>query len=127
MIRVTRLDTEKIGPVLWKLNRPLLYATKSGMMHIPKGFVTDGASCPQILWAFCSPMSGNQAEAAVLHDYLYSRDSGTGLSRKEADQMFKNSMLNEGVSPLKSAIIYSGVRIGGKKSWKVKFSKDKVK
>jgi len=139
--RITNLESEKIGPQLWRLTRPLIFRLIPAKLikdiklfnnlikelKVPANFITDGASCPKILWAFCSPMTGPQAEAAVLHDWLYSRDSGAICKRKQADKIFYNAMLDGGTSKLKARLIYHGVRIGGRGSWKKCKSKDKIK
>ena len=130
MYRLTNLDTEKIGKILWKLNKPLRFATHVGLISIPKYFITDGASCPKILWSLCSPMSGPQVEAAILHDFLYSKDSdnlGLLLNRKTVDKMFLAAMLANGTKKWRAKAIYFGVRMGGKKSYKACYSHTKVR
>jgi len=72
-------------------------------------------------------MSGPEAEAAVLHDWLYSRDSGPGLSRKQADQIFYDAMVGNGTNKVRAKAIYWGVRMGGGSSFKKCYSIDKVK
>lgn len=130
MVRITNLDTEKIDAVLWRLNKPLTFATHLGLISVPKNFISDGASCPQILWSLCSPMSGLQAEAALLHDFLYSKDSdvlGLLINRKIVDKMFLDAMIADGTNKVRAKTIYYGVRIGGSKSYKAIFSIDKIK
>lgn len=127
IIRISNLDSEKIGPNLWRLNRPLLFGLPHGVITVPKNFITDGASRPQSMASICNRMSGHEAEAAVLHDYLYSKDSNLGFSRKQADVIFRDAMLDGGVKPWKAKLIYLGVRAGGKASFKKLHSIDKVK
>lgn len=125
--RLSNLETEKIDHQLWRLTRRLLYINTNGFITIPAGFITDGASCPKILWSLCSPMTGPQAEAAVMHDWFYSKDSGAGLSRKQADRLFFDAMIENGTGRFKANLIYSGVRMGGSASWKKCYSLDKIK
>lgn len=125
--RITNLDTEKIGHILWRLNKPLLWATSNGMITVPTNFLTDGASCPNILWSLCSPMSGPQVCAAVAHDYLYSKDCGLHYTREQADQLFYDMMIVDGTPKWRAKLIYMGVRAGGKKSFKKCHSLDKIK
>ena len=129
MIRITNLDTEKIDHLLWRLDKPLTFGTGIGLVSVPKNFITDGASCPRILWTLCSPMSGPQAEAAVLHDFLYSKDSNNicNVSRKLADQLFYDAMVSNGTGKARAKAIYWGVRAGGSGSYKSCFSIEKVK
>ena len=125
--RISNLDTEKIGADLWRLNRPLLFGMINGVITVKKNFITDGASRPQLIGSLCNRMSGLEAEAAVLHDWLYSKDSGPGLCRKQADQLFYDAMRVEGVQKWRAKAIYWGVRFGGQKSWKACHSVDKIK
>jgi hypothetical protein len=127
IFRISNLETEKIDHQLWRLTRPLMFGTMGGLLTVPKGFITDGASCPKILWSLCSPMTGPQAEAAVLHDYLYSKDSHIIVDRKQADQLFYEAMIANGTSIVKAQLIYRGVRLGGSGSWKKRHSLDKIK
>lgn len=125
-MRITNLETEKIGDQLWRVTSPLVFSEL--YKGVPEGFVTDGASCPKILWALCAPMSGPQAEAAILHDYLYSKDSRYVYTlRKQADKIFLDAMLADGTPKWKAHLIYWGVRLGGGKSFKACHSKDKLK
>jgi len=129
-MRITNLDTEKIGKLLWRLNSPLTFTTHVGELSVPKNFVTDGASCPKVLWSLCSPMSGPHAEAAVLHDFLYSMDSDVlelKLNRKSVDQLFLKEMRNAGTSWFKARLIYRGVKAGRKGSYKKCYSTEKIK
>lgn len=127
IIRISNLDTEKIGPNLWRLNRPMLFGLPNGVITVKKNFITDGASRPQATGSLCNRMSGLEAEAAVLHDWLYSRDSGPGLSRKQADQLFYDAMVDGGVQKWRAKLIYAGVRMCGTGSWKKCHSIDKIK
>ena len=128
MFKINNLKTEKIGKVLWRLVAPLTFGTSKTLITIPKGFVTDGASTPNFLYGVCAPMAGNQAVAAVLHDYLYSKDSNEfhSVSRKTADDLFYAAMRSEGVSWLKAKTIYLSVRAGGASSYKKCYSREKV-
>lgn len=127
VIRVTNLDTEKIGRNLWRLNKPMIFALPNGSISVKMNFITDGASRPQIAGSLCNRMSGHEAEAAVLHDWLYSKDSGPGLRRIQADKIFYDAMVDGGVAVWRAKLIYAGVRIGGASSWKACHSIDKIK
>lgn len=127
VVRVTNLDSEKIGANLWRLNKPLIYVLRGGEIVVPRNFYTDGASRPQSMGSLCNRMSGPEAEAAILHDWLYSKDSGAGLSRKQCDQIFRDAMQDAGVPKWRARLIFLGVRAGGKRSYKACHSIDKVK
>lgn len=86
---------------------------------IPPGFETDFASVPRSLWNILPPI-GKHNKAALLHDWLYVNNIGT---RKQADKLFYNVMLQHDVERTAARIMYLGVRIGGKKWWKAKGNK----
>lgn len=99
----------------WVLMEDHKVTTDSGFtITVPKGFVTDLDSVPRIPFVFFIA-KGRTVESAVVHDYLYR----TGLvSRKEADDIFYELMIKEGVSSFRSWYIYSAVRLFGGFSWK---------
>lgn len=90
---------------------------------VHKGFVTDGASIPRLLWGFIPPLS-RYGQAAVLHDYL--RDVGTyyiedddinqqpeitaQMSVKQADEVFLEAMGVLKVNIIKRYLMYYAVR-----------------
>lgn len=83
---------------------------------VPAGFLTDGASIPRALWSFASPI-GRHAQAAILHDYLCEcltvMVDGTPefITRKEADQIFRESLMVLGVPKLKARTMYMAVSV----------------
>lgn len=112
-------------------------------MVVPEGFVTDLASIQPlrfILPAMYALLSGYGDRAAVVHDYLYCRRGyifvGSGniagnescgeyscspfvsVSRKRADQIFKQALRDEGVARWRAAIFYYGVRAFGWSAWR---------
>ena len=74
---------------------------------VPKGWVVDGASIPQPLWAFVGgPFSGKYRDASVIHDYF------CDVRRRpwdEVHQLFYDAMRVSGVSPLKAKLMYLAV------------------
>jgi len=84
---------------------------------IPKGFYTDGASIPRWLWSVTgSPFAGNYIEAAVIHDFLYHLAIDKKLkltTRKHADDIFYQCMLEYGVPEREAKIKYRAVRLFG--------------
>lgn len=77
---------------------------------IPKGFITDFGSVPQIFQSFVSPI-GKPTKAYVLHDYLCVKAKKGELSRKEADEIFLKAMKRLKVRKIKRKIIYFYVRL----------------
>lgn len=72
----------------WELLAPLTYISGPLTVVVPKGFVTDFASTPRVLWPLVPP-TGRYTRAAVVHDYLYR--SGV-TSRVLADAVFLEAM-----------------------------------
>lgn len=119
------LSTTKIGPQLWRLDAPLIMHVHNRTFVVPKGFITDGASVPRALWRIAPPMTGTHAEAAVLHDYLYSLDCLTRFTHHEADKIFLDAMQGMGTSWFVRNTLYSGVYTCGGLSFRKVLSKDK--
>lgn len=126
--RLTNLETEKIDHKLWRVTKPLVF--QKGTLDwtttvVPAGFITDGASAPWMAYSLCPPMGGAHAEAAVLHDWYYSLDSGD-IGRKTADSIFYHAMISNGTSVARAKAIYLSVRMGGSASFKKCHSIDKI-
>lgn len=117
------------------------WKAKGSIVEIPKGFVTDLASVPCLLRPIFNP-GGLCRYSAIVHDYLYdclgwvatthNRDRSGELirrasplvkryTRKEADEIFYEALLCEGMAKWKAALMYRGVRVFGgyhTKQWK---------
>ncbi len=57
-----------LHPITWKPNPD--QADQYKAVEVPKGFVTDLASIPQVFWNVLRP-DDKYAYAAIVHDYLY--------------------------------------------------------
>ena len=101
----------------WRLTEEFDFAIgaeNSGKtVDVPKGFATDFASVPSLLW-FILPKWGKYGNAAVIHDYLYYDQS---TSRFEADKIFLEGMIVLDVPLWQRFCLYTGVRIGGWWPW----------
>ena len=92
-------------------------------VRVPKGFVTDFASIPRGLWNLWPPAAGKHSKPAVVHDVCYLRgyidtdQARKFISRKDADDIFKEAMQVAGVNWFSRSIIYAGVRVGGGSAW----------
>jgi hypothetical protein len=109
---------------IFRLTASFRYHSSVGTIRIPKGFHTDGASVPKIFWNIFSPF-GSYFSAALVHDFLYSKDSDSIFSaadRAEADHIFLEAMYNAGVGWLTRHTVHSAVRMGGWASYKKKHS-----
>ncbi len=105
----------------WRLETPLTYAVGSknsfSTIIVPAGFVTDGASVPQPLWAIL-PAWGRYSRAAVLHDFLVAAlRSGAphphAPKRRIADRIFLEAMKVCGVHWYVRWPMYAAVRLAG--------------
>ena len=97
-------------PGWWQLVEDLVYKGRDDTFTVPAGFTTDFASVPQLfLWLV--PRSGKYTKAAVLHDYL-SRElvPAGGISRCDADGLFRRTMRDLGVSALRRWLMWTAVR-----------------
>lgn len=111
---LTPLRAEKCGEV-WTVLQPLIYDSDVAVkvFIVPEGFVTDFASVPRLPLAFL--LTGDSAhEAAVIHDFLYSRGV---VDRSTADAVFKEAAVASGEPAWKAALMWAGVRMGGWIAW----------
>lgn len=76
---------------------------------IPFGFITDGASVPMALWSIFPPY-GEYEASAVLHDYLYKEHA---ITRFNADGIFRQAMVSQGVPFWKIWLMWAAVRLCG--------------
>ena len=96
----------------------LTVSWKNKTVTVPAGFQSDGCSVPEFLWDTVSPqIDPRTLRAAIVHDYLY-RNALPGWTRKEADELFYDFMVEDGMSKFKAGIAYYGVRWFGSTNWK---------
>jgi hypothetical protein len=110
------LILKKISAKRYKVWKRFSYTSKKGEKFIvPKGFKTDGASIPRIVWPLIgSPFTGRYSQAAVLHDFLYYTQMTT---RRKADRIFLEAMGVLKVPFWKRTIMYLAVRVAGWIPW----------
>lgn len=82
---------------------------------VPAGFVTDFASIPKFLWSTGLTPTGRYGRAAIIHDFLY---WSQGCTKAQADRLMVIAMKESQVDVIDEKLIYSGVSVGGDKSWK---------
>lgn len=89
----------------------LIYTNTDGIVYkVPKGFKTDFASIPKILRNIIAP-TGKWTNASILHDYLYTKGYELGVSRKQADKIFYNAMIDSFVANITANIMWFCVRV----------------
>jgi uncharacterized protein DUF1353 len=78
-------------------------------IQVHKGFVTDGASIPRILWPVLSPF-GRHFKAAAIHDVLW-RDPEVPF--RNANAVFYEAMRDCNVNWLRANLLWLGVTLNG--------------
>jgi uncharacterized protein DUF1353 len=114
---LTELVVKDVGDFDWKVMSPLRYEGSSQCFEIPAGAETDFASVP-VLFQWLIPRSGRYTKAAVLHDHLW-RTPIDGVSKGDADGVFRRCMAELDVPFLRRWVMWSGVRLGS--LWKSRF------
>lgn len=106
------------GKQYWQLLEDFYYeigAEGSGyVIRVPKGFVTDFASIPKWFW-WIFPPYGRYNKAAVVHDYLYKKESG--FSKIVADAIFYEAMESSDVPYMQRAAMYKAVSYFGQSAY----------
>ncbi|QYR65715.1 DUF1353 domain-containing protein [Fusobacterium animalis] len=122
-MELSPLLTEPLADNKWILKEEYKYEINGFVITVPKGFITDLASVPRILWIFFPPF-GKYTRAAIIHDYLYSELNDTFINRYWADKIFIFIMKEHGVSAYKRVSMYRAVRMFGEPSWKRKIKNE---
>lgn len=110
--------SEALGRDYWLLLEGFsFYIGKKGddkWVHVPGGFLTDGASVPRILWSAIPPW-GKYGQAVIVHDYLCEYLSITiagkpvRISREYADLIFLEMLIVLDVPELERKSMYTAV------------------
>jgi len=111
------LIVEYIDGKDWKLHEAFNFYLEGNpheIITVPRGYVTDFASVPNVLRMFAKDIELFN-KAAILHDFLY--DGETRFTRKESDQIYRDGMRVFGVSDFRSTIFYKMCRLFGKSRW----------
>ena len=84
---------------------------------VPVGFRSDGASVPRFFWRFVFPPGDTRAmRAAFVHDWIY-RTHPDGWTKEEADELFRELLLEDGMPERYARRPYWGVRLFGGDAW----------
>jgi hypothetical protein len=97
--------------VLYRVDKPIKIKVGKDKIIVPKGFKTDLASIPRILWNIYPPQLSNYVMPAIVHDYLYSCPNKR--SRQYIDNIFYSLLIHNGVSTEIAVKFYLGVRLFG--------------
>ena len=120
-VHYTKVDwhiTHMCGEVWYYSREAVLYDDHEGEpIIIPAFFLHNGGSIP---WIFTSGLKTNGIMLAIyaLHDYTYKKDFPHKITRKHADKLLYEYGTYVEYPYCKNQAVYSGVRIGGWRSWK---------
>lgn len=94
------------------LLKPFGYIDSKGVeWNVPEGFISDGASIPNYLWAVLGgPFSGPYRDAAVIHDYYCHEKTRPW---EEVHLVFLEAALNRGTAESLAQSMYAGILLGG--------------
>ncbi len=120
---VNSLQTERLGNCLWVLLTPFKFSVNDVHYKVPAGFVTDGASGPELLWHFCAPMAGPFGEAAVAHDYFYSCKGPRKMCQRYADRVLYEIGLHRGARKIIAILVKKVANKFGHRYYRVKKEK----
>jgi len=111
------LKTVRLSNQLWELIDDFVVKLDGKEITVPDGFVTNGASVPRIFWNICAPISGAFGEAAVVHDWGYSKRSNFN-NKEDVDKILFDIGMENGASYFRALLVYLAVKIFGHKYWK---------
>ena len=111
---------------VWILDEDLIYISDlAGFINVPEGFETDFASVPRLPIAYTA--FGDRAHReAVLHDYLYRKDSIPCVTYMQANRVFLEAMKLRGKGVLVRFPMFWAVCLGGFLSFHKKSVADKL-
>ena len=101
-----------------KLLEPFSYVDTGGRVHTATaGMITDGGSVPRFFWRLIGSPFTRCLPAYIIHDWYCERAAdlaGQAANdlRRQADRLFAEMLAYLGVSRLKRAMMYAGVRLG---------------
>lgn len=103
---------------LYEVMENFSYKDKKGIVWTTtKGYKTNGASIPRLLWPVIGdPYGGGYIKSAVIHDQACDEKKRTW---QDTHRVFFDAMLEEGVSPTRAYIMYAAVYRYGPK-WELK-------
>jgi hypothetical protein len=106
----------------WQLTQPLNILVDEGWVEIPAGFICDLSSIPwPIAWLPGFHCYSFGIEAPSVHDWLYQHGGiidGIRVTRKRADQMYRNLAQARGVGKIRAWTAYVMLRGFGWFAWR---------
>lgn len=121
-LQILRRSDRNYRPRSFVISKPSMlfeWYEKNRNIEVPEGFITDFASIPSFLRDKVA-VNDDHRLAAIAHDYLYSNlghlvqyNRDLFYTRKEADEIFYQLMISEGVGRFKAWVMYRAVRVFG--------------
>ena len=103
-------------PQVWLLEKEYKRRLPGGeIICVPDGFEWDGASVPRLLWPIAGRW-GRFSGAALIHDWIYTVKDP--YSRNEADAVFFDLMIEDGVGRIRANVMWTAVRVYGGSVWR---------
>jgi Protein of unknown function (DUF1353) len=91
----------------YKVSEPWTVTIQGLSWHIPAGYTSNGITAPaRIKSALGDGVGHRETWAAVFHDWLFTQG---GVTRKQADRMFRDLLIGYGVSARKADLMYTFV------------------
>jgi len=111
---LTELEIVCVSEDLWRLNSPLEYESSllGCKITAPKDFYTDLASVPRVPIAYWF-YGGRAHREAVIHDYLFRKNSVPIVTCSQANKVFLEAMASRGKKKCVRYAMYAGVCLGG--------------
>lgn len=103
---------------VFKLLEAITVYWENRTVFIPAGFESDGVSTPRFLWSSISPaISPETLRAGIAHDFIY-RMQPKDWTRADADKMFRDLCIEDGLKKWRALKAYWGLRLFGGTAWK---------
>lgn len=103
------------NPTIWRIEQEYARATSIGVISVRPGFLFDGASIPRHFQDIIPPW-GLYSGAALCHDALYTSHP-EGVTREDADRVFRELMIRDGVPEFQARMMWFAVREFGQAAW----------
>ena len=98
-------------------------AVLDDQVQVSEGFEFDGESIPLILQGWVKPF-GQSRRGAAVHDWLYRQggyyradSSFVPVTRKQADEVYRELILAKGLAPWRATLRYHILRLVGWSAW----------
>ncbi len=111
VVYVTKGSIIPLDHYTYAIDRKIVVNIDGKNIVVPEGFKTDLASIPRILWSVFPPQYSKYVYPAIVHDFMY--ETGLTKTRKEADDIFYNLLVNNKVTKPVAFIMWVSVRLFG--------------